>query len=56
MSSLIKLSVLSYVVTYLALTVEVPYVEPPKQSAFATFTVGLIMIITLGLFTKNKQE
>lgn len=56
MSSLIKLSVLSYVVTYLALTVEIPYTQPSNQTAVATFAIGLTMILILGLLTKDKQK
>ena len=56
MSSLIKLSILSYVVTYLALTVDFPYTQPSNQIVVATFAIGLTMVFTIGLFTKNKQK
>ena len=55
MSSLIKLSILSYVVTYLALTVKVPNIQPTNQSVAAVFVIFVAGILTIGLFMKPKQ-
>lgn len=55
MSSLIKLSILSYAVTYLALTIKVPNIQPTNQSVAAVFVIFVAGILTIGLFMKPKQ-